>query len=134
MDLAEGRLNFRQISIKHGLSLDHAGRIARGTRRPELQEKIDAAALAILRQSRRLGVGLTRVAWSRLGNLAGAGEGVADETQRKASVDILKLAPTDEQVAPARSAGCGGPGLTDLSDATKAKVLAELDGPEDRCG
>jgi len=101
MDLAEGQLSFRQISIKHGLSLDYVGRIARGDRRPELRAQIDAATLVTVRQSRRLGVRLARVAWIRLSRLAAAEKGVANETQREASVSILKLARTDEQADPA---------------------------------
>jgi len=131
LDIAEGRLNYRQISIKHGLSLDYVGRIARGHRRPELQPRIDAAVLAIVRESRRLGARMTCLAWSRLGNLAGATEGVANETQRKAAVDILKLAQAGDLTNVPLAVETPRLELADLSDDTKAKVLSELEGPQE---
>lgn len=131
MDLAEGQLSYREIAAKHGISVRYVGYLIEGKRRPELQARIDAAAMVIRRQARRLGGRLTRTAWARLGQLAGAKEGVADETQRKAAVDILKIAQADGQDDPPKAASSSGADLTALSEDTKTKVLAELGGPED---
>ena len=130
MDIAEGRLMFSEIAAKHGIDASYVGKIACGRRRPELMAPIEAAAVMIRRQNRRLGSHLTRVAWSRLGKLTAAPKDVADETQRRAAVDIIKLdaadAPTPKAAKPP-----AGPDLTDLSEPTKSKVLTELGGPTD---
>ena len=131
MDLAEGQLSYREIAAKHGISVRYVGYLIEGKRRPELQGRIEASAMAIRRQARRLGGRLTRTAWARLGTLAAAEKGVADETQRKAAVDILKIAQADGQDDPRKHTSGPGADLTDLSDETKAKVLAELGGPDD---
>ncbi len=131
VDIAEGRLMFSEIAAKHGVDASYVGKIARGSRRPELTAQIEKAAECIRRQNRRLGSNLTRVAWTRLGRLTVAAEGVADETQRKAAVDIIKLDAADAPPPQAAAAASAGPDLTNLSDQTKDKVLSELGGPAD---
>ena len=131
IDIAEGALSYREIAAKHGISERYVSYLAHGARRPELQPRIAAIAQAIRRQSRRLGAKLTRVAWARLGHLAGAKEGIPDEIQRKAAVDILKIVQADDETDPPEAAVSHGPDLSALSDETKTKVLAELGGPTD---
>ncbi len=127
-DLAEGQLTYGQIGERHGLSASQVGRIARGACRPELRAEILAAAAGVREQSQRLGATLARTAWARLGRLVSAAD-VSDEIQRKAAVDILKMAHGD---APPPAAGKPnvGPDLTALSDDTRRRVLDELGGPD----
>ena len=126
-DLAEGQLTYGQIGERHGLSASQVGRIARGVNRPELQTEILAAAAGVREQARRLGATLARTAWARLGRLVSAAD-VADEVQRKAAVDILKMA--HDTPPPAAAKAKTGPDLTGLSEDTRRRVLAELGGPE----
>ncbi|NLF32092.1 MAG: hypothetical protein GX591_14550 [Planctomycetes bacterium] len=127
-DLAEGQLNYGQIGQRHGLSASQVGRIARGEVRPELHARILEAAAGVREQSRRLGATLSRAAWARLGRLISAPD-VPEEVQRKAAVDILKMAQ-DDAAAAADGRAKAGADLTGLSDQTKRRVLAELGGPE----
>ncbi|MFW6145727.1 MAG: hypothetical protein ACOC7R_00170 [Planctomycetota bacterium] len=128
-DLAEGQLTYAQIGRRHGLSASQVGKIARGVHRPELQAEILAAAAGVREQAQRLGATLARTAWARLGRLVSAAD-VADEIQRKAAVDILKMA--DHAAPPPAPPGKGqtGPDLTGLSDETRRRILAELGGPD----
>ena len=128
-DLAEGQLTYAQIGQRHGLSASQVGKIARGVHRPELQGEILAAAAGVREQAQRLGATLARTAWARLGRLVSAAD-VADEVQRKAAVDILKMAHGDAPTPATPGRPNAGPDLTGLSDQTRRRVVAELGGPE----
>ena len=131
MDIAEGRLTQREMAIKHGLSPQYLNRIINGHARPDLQALINAASTSILARSRRLGARLSFVAWHRLARLAEAEKDVADETKRKAAVDLLKLGLPDKPSPDGKVPPACGPDLTGLTPETKAKVLDELGGPSE---
>lgn len=131
MDIARADRSFAEIAAAHGLSESTVARIARGRQRPELQEKIHAASAAMLDQVRRLGARMAAAAMARLGAIVAADSGAGEETQRKAAVDILKFAVGDPGRTEISFNAFRGCDLTQLSDATRRRVLEELDGPRD---
>lgn len=132
-DIAYGEMTQKAIAEKHGLSEIYVFQVIHGDRRPELQLKIDAVCQGMLEQAKRLGVRLASTAMARLGHLVAAKSEAPDETQRKASMDILAHALGDPS-KPESNVNVNqqsGTDLTGLSDATKALVTKELGGPVD---
>ena len=131
--IAEGGHTYGQIAAAAGLSESFVGQVVRGETRADLQPKIAATIDGYREQAKALGARLAGVAMARLGTLAAADSKAAHETQRKASVDILKFAIGDpskpETNINQSQQQSAGPDLTALSPDLKAKVLGELGGP-----
>ena len=91
VDIACGQLTYDQIAERHGISHLTVGAIVRGERRPELQERINAASQGLIERARRMGAKMASKAMETLGTLTKGGKGIPADTRRKAAVDILKF-------------------------------------------
>ena len=132
LDIARGEMTYAEMAAKHGISEALAGAIARGEKRPALQEKIALISEGLATQARRLGRRLAIVAMGRLGSLAAKDSEAPPDVQRKAAVDILAHAIGDPGKAEVKVTQnqTVRPGLANLPPALKREVLTALDGPQ----
>ena len=138
LDIAHGTMTQAQIAEKHGLAETTICAIARGERRPELQERIEAATQGMIDQARRLASRLATPALGRLASLIGDTADAPADIKRKAAVDILKYALGDPSRAVNINANLneiGGPKVlrTPLAgpDMIEAKVVDDGNGSTD---
>ena len=96
--IAQGHKSCAQIAREFGLSPSMVSYIASGSRRPELQPRIEAARRAFRQQALRLAARMAAPAVAKLAKLLAPETKPTAEVQRKAAVDILKLALGESNV------------------------------------
>ncbi len=90
--IAQGHKSCAQIARELGLSPSMVSCIASGSRRPDLQPRIEAARRAFRQQALRLAARMAAPAVAKLAKLLAPETKPTAEVQRKAAVDILRLA------------------------------------------
>jgi len=108
MALARGDKSRTKIAKEFGLAVGYVYDIAAGRRRPELQERIAAVRGAADDEMRKLARKLARAAMARLAKLLGPDTKPTAEVQRRAAMDIIRLAAGDR---PADEGGGESPEL-----------------------
>jgi transcriptional regulator with XRE-family HTH domain len=128
--LAAGQLSHRQIAEGLGVDAKQVAAIARGSERPDLQERIEAASVEMLRQADRMARSYARTLLGAQLQEALKGEG---EPARKAREFLLdRLLPKGTAAGARRDSDITGHGGLTLAGLT-AKQLEDLadwhDGP-----
>ena len=133
--LAAGERSHSQIARDFGLSRTMITAIARGERRPMLQERIEAASAAFRQRGGRLAARMAAPAIGRLVQMISPDSDVPAEVQRRAAADILKFAFGSGARVRSRT-GYGAYGwepagsmFSALSEGLRERVLNELGAP-----
>ena len=135
--LAAGDRSHAQIARDLGLSRAMVAAIARGERRPMLQERIEAATAAFRERGGRLAARMAAPAMGRLVQMIGPDSDAPAEVQRRAAADILKFAfDGGARLRPRPWYGeypwePAGSMLSALSAELRERVLDELGAPPD---
>ena len=134
--LASGERSYTQIAKDVGLSRGMVAAIARGEKRPMLQERIQAATAAFREQGCRLASRMVSPAIARLVHMIGPSSDAPAEVQRKAAGDLFRFA-FNYGLGASGGRGYGGwpaqPGAMfhGLSGELRERVLDELGAPEE---
>ena len=136
--LAAGDRSHAQIAHDLGLSRGMVAAIARGERRPMLQERIEAATAAFRERGGRLAARMAAPAMGRLVQMISPDSDAPAEVQRRAAADILKFAFSGTGRLRPRVGygeygwdGPPGPMLSALPAELRERVLDELGAPPD---
>lgn len=131
-DIADGKLTAGEMGAKYGLCEGYVRQIMCGVRRPEIIALVDQIAAAKVKAAlRRAAAGMDDIL-DELHRQATKSGKVGD--RRKAAELVLKHTagdPSRPQVTVTQSQQAAALNLEGLSDATKAVILAELEGPTD---
>jgi len=134
-ELAKGHKNFIQIGEEFGLSRLYVSQIAKGMVRKELYPRIQVAREAILEETRALARKMAKAAMARLGKLIAEDVKPTSGVQRKAALDILRLAGIApgagwlDADAPDRPKATWET-MSKLTIETRRRIAKELGGPQ----
>ena len=134
-DIASGHMTAREVAVKHGLSVGYVRKIACGLRRRDLTPVIRQGPEAMQQLVRDRATRLAEMALSRLGIMITKALDDKVETQRRAAVDLLKVAMAEASKTKGKPVQRGSQrwqppgGFHELAPELRHEVAKALGGP-----